>query len=354
MAISTVLPVTGGGIAAAGAATPSAVHTVDVGGIVAGAVQSPDGSKLYVTADGKLKTVDLATYTVTAQVALANSNSDYRQTVISPDGTRVYAVSGQVMNVVDTTSNTLVAQVPLPAQNQPANWPGGRTHTVLISADGATVYVAQDGYTGYGVPPVPPPGAFAETPGRVLAFATAQNAFVGQVAFNGAYLHTIALRPGTRDLYAASASGLMHLDASTPTPTVVGRVTGLSTAVSTEAFSPDGTKLYVQDSQHGNQVTPVNPATDAAQTPVTLALGIATLSVGPDGTQLRGLHYDSSTGSATVASFDATTGANLPALAVPSTLRATFDATFSPDDSTVYAIGTMPSSYDCAVQIIQR
>jgi hypothetical protein len=274
--------------------------------------------------------------------------------VISPDGSRVYVVSDQVLNVVDTASNTLVAAVQLPAQSRPTGWPGGGTHTVVISADGSMVYLVQNGYTGYGIPPVPPPGAFAETPGRVLAFSTAQNAFVGQVAFRGASVPTIALRPGTQDAYVATEFGLVHLNVSTPTPTVVGTVTGLSSLVCTEAFSPDGTRLYVQDNQHTTQVTPVNPATDAAQPVVTLPTGIGTLSVSPDGTQVRGLHYDPTTRAYSVTSYDATTGAALPALTVPLTMSFTYDATFSPDDSTVYAIGFDQWSRADQVQIITR
>ncbi|MFD4396740.1 hypothetical protein [Kitasatospora sp. NPDC058478] len=347
--------------AVAGAVAVAGVVTVPVGTLVSGMAVSPAGDKVYVTADGALKTVDTGTDTVTAQIPLANAESDYHQTVISPDGRRVYVVSGLVMNVVDTTTGTLLAAAPLPPQNKPAAWSTGRTHDIALSADGATVYVTQAGATGYNVPPIPPPGVPAETPGRVLTFSTAQNAFTGEVALPGSYAQSIALRPGGRDAYVAAGSGLVHLDTSGApgaAPTVVGSVSNLRQAIRQAAFTPDGTHLFAVADSAANQVFPVDPATDAAQAPVTLApvasAGLTGVSVSPDGTRLRTVRYDRDPRAVALVAFDTATYAPVPTETVPFTLDSVSDTAVSADSSTVYAFGWRNATRDTALQIVTR
>ena len=117
--------------------------SVNTGGqAVRSVVFSADGTKAYVGANGLVREVDVATGTTLRTAALLSTPSDL---VVSPDGTTLYAAGGEVgtgVMFVDLATFTVTANVML---NN-----GQRDQTpklAALSPDGRSLYVAAD-YSG--------------------------------------------------------------------------------------------------------------------------------------------------------------------------------------------------------------
>ncbi|MFD7900911.1 hypothetical protein ACFV4G_01565 [Kitasatospora sp. NPDC059747] len=356
LATTVALLAGGAGTALADGTATTPVTAVPVGTVVTGVVVSPDGSRAYVTADGKLKVVDTAAGTVTAEIPLGGLDYTSDKSAISPDGTRVYAVSGLVLYVVDTTTNTVVATVPLPPEIRPDTWKDGGAYQVAIGTDGGTVLVAQDGPSGYLRPGQPP----TRTPGRVLTFATAQGAFTGEVPMPDGYVRRIAVRPGGTDAYVSSGTSLVHLDLSAGTPTAVGTVANLPAQVIYATYTKDGTHLIVTDSDPGDPrlAHPVDTDSDTATAPVTLTPDFSTggaPSTTPAGGLLRRAAYDQTTKRLSLVAFDSTADyAAVPGETLPTDADFSYGMTVSSDNHTVYLLAHRPGVQGVFLEILPR
>jgi len=94
---------------------------------------SPDGSTLYVAANGNVSVVDTATDRVTGTVALG-LGSEIGELATSPDGSRLYVGDDTGVLVVDTGTDTVAATIDLG---------GFRDGSLALSPDGTELYATE-------------------------------------------------------------------------------------------------------------------------------------------------------------------------------------------------------------------
>lgn len=127
----------------AGAGSSSLLHTINVGTGLAVPVVSPDGKKIYATADAasKVVVIDLENQSVATEIPVSSVPWG---AAITPDGAKVYVGSRgleSVISVIETASNTVKKKIQL--STPPAfqsTWPWG----VAINPSGTKVYVANN------------------------------------------------------------------------------------------------------------------------------------------------------------------------------------------------------------------
>ncbi|MBV6695755.1 hypothetical protein [Kitasatospora aureofaciens] len=339
IAAAAVLALTGTGAeAAAPVSGTEAVITVGARGALP--VVSPDGTKAYVVATEadntlKVKVVDTQSGAITGQLTLGTTAFSVYP-ALSADGSRLYVVNGPQLTVVNTAALTAVATVALPDQPRQAGWYPGTPSGVAVSPDGAKVYVVQNGPTAYR----------QYGPGRVLAFATAQQAFTASVQVPGSFTGTAAVRPNGQDVYVGSSSGVSHLNTAGAAPTLVGTIAGTDLDYR-PVLTPDGTRLIaVADGSKGGQADLIDPATDTVTKHVALTSGYTSLTnpqISVDGTRLYVTNDNYDSGSS-VFSFDSTTGAAYPAETVSPDEDQLNGLAVGPDGHTLYIGGTIGSS----------
>ncbi|MFF3003269.1 hypothetical protein ACFVTF_10715 [Kitasatospora sp. NPDC057940] len=275
----------GTGIATAQPATVAAPQVVPVGYAYPTTAVTPDGTKAYVgvTDDARgtpaVKVVDTRTGGITARLTLSTAaNSFVGALAMSPDGTRLYAAVGaQRLVTVDTGSDTVAADVPLPVQPHPDGYVDGSASSLVVSPDGAGVYLAQNG----------PRQRWGALPSRVLAYSTAAGAFTASVDVTSFGVGSIVLRPNGQDLYVTTADGLVHLAATPTSLTTVRTFTAGHGASGSAVLSPDGGTLYGLGGYQSDYL--VDTATDTVTENFHFAPGSTGLAypvVSPDGRRL--------------------------------------------------------------------
>ena len=97
---------------------------------------SPDGKKLYVTAEigGTLSVIDAKTHVLLKTIPIARGEGKPVGVAISSDGQRVYVAGGWsgTLSVIDGAKDVIVAEIPV----------GKRPWGVAISKDGERAYTA--------------------------------------------------------------------------------------------------------------------------------------------------------------------------------------------------------------------
>ncbi|MEU3751316.1 YncE family protein [Streptomyces olivoreticuli] len=272
---------------AAPASDAPEVDTVAVGGTPGAVAVSPDGGQVFVTVDDRdeqggpvtlVKVVDAGTGDIDATVPLPRSGtSGAGRVTFSPDGTLAYALSGQSVTVIDTDTDTVLRSFTVPDQPRPSGRSPGPLKSVAVSPDGASLYVGQDGPTG---------GNPWEGRGRLLVFASATGTLTGSTALTGPRVADVLVRPDGKDGYVSTeAGGLLHLDLTTASPTVLRRIyqPGGEGGANGAALTADGGKLYylvtrynwvrevstADDGPHGTlSSTPVVPMYTDARSPM--------------------------------------------------------------------------------------
>lgn len=331
-----------GTASAAGAPLAGAEATIAVGARNATPLVSPDGATAYVVvteADNTsaVKAVNTQTGAVTGRLALGALQWGAHP-VLSADGTRLYVLDGQRLSVVDTAGLTLRATLTLPDQPRPAGWAAGSTSGLALSPDGATLYVSQSGPTAYR----------QNGQSRILAFATAQQAFTTSVQIPAPYVGAPAARPGTGDVYVGSSQGVVHVSAAATAPVVAGTVQGSAANLDYNlAFAPDGKRLFgLSDLGSGNSAV-IDPATDTVTRtfhPATGSDALGSPQVSADGTRLFVTDSNSGTSTASVLALDTATGAPVPADGVGADALDEDSLTglaLGPDGHTFYVGGTV-------------
>ncbi|MFI6154426.1 YncE family protein [Kitasatospora sp. NPDC051170] len=328
------------GTASAGAPLSGAEATIAVGARNAAPVVSPDGAKAYVavTEAGNISTVkavDTQTGAVTGRLVLGTLQWGTHP-ALSADGSRLYVLDGQRLSVVDTATLTLRATLTLPDQPRPAGWAAGSTSGLAFSPDGATLYVSQSGPTAYR----------QNGQSRIVAFATAQQAFTTSVQIPAPYVGAPAARPGTGDVYVGSSQGVVHVAQAATAPVVAGTVQGSASNLDYSlAFTPDGKRLFgLADLGSGNS-TVIDPATDTV-TRTFHAAGsgdsLANPQVSADGTRLYVADTNYGTSSTSVLALDTATGAQVAADGARDLDEESLTGlALGPDGNTFYVGGTV-------------
>ncbi|MGW7585190.1 hypothetical protein ACWGKU_28930 [Kitasatospora sp. NPDC054768] len=294
-------------------------RTVELDSSPASVAVGPDGRKAYVAVKdsingAKVKVVDTQSGAITAVVTLSTGfGAGPGPLAVSPDGSRVYVLFSTArkaplssLGAIDTATDTVVSSTEAPDQPRPDGTLPGALTSLAVSADGARVYVGQDGPARYHRP--------AEPSARVLSFSPQQQGFTAAVPVPGRYLGSIVTPPTGDAAYAATDENLVRLDTGTGTPTVAGAIAAPIGSVPSLALSPDGTRLYGV----GNDGTgyAVDLATDALSTlDISPGQWLQNPSVGADGTRLYMVQQDltSTDGKASVLALDTATDTLVPA-----------------------------------------
>lgn len=207
---------------------------VTLGLLPLGAALSPDGSRLLVSNNGQgvqsLQVVDARSGAIGQTIAYASPEALYSGVAWSPDGTRAYASAGGNNKIRTYTVSggvlTEGASLPLPTRNpdgEPINmFPAG----LAVSADGATLYVADQMADAMSVIDV--------------ASGTVKTTAVGHRPY------AVTLAPDGTRAYVTNqgANTVSVVDVHGESPEVTATV-GVGTHPARAALSPDGARLYV-------------------------------------------------------------------------------------------------------------
>jgi YVTN family beta-propeller protein len=302
-------------IASAAAAPSPIVTSIGVGGRPEQLAVSPDGSTLYVSDSdsASVDVVNLSTDAVTDTIPLGKNVTPY-DIAVSPDGSRVYVESNPgSLTVINTANDSIVASLPI----------GTFDGVLALSPDGSKVYVA----------------AFANSPDPrgIDVVDTATNTISANIPVGGEIL-TMAVTPDGSKLFASVVgSDTSSLGSSldvidTATDSISTSIT-MTNVVWSLAVSPSGSQLYLTTGQasHAQQLDAVDTTSDAVNWTVTVSEfavqnGIA---VSPDGSTVY--VDDSQRGKLTV--VDAST--HTIEASVP-TAGSSLGLALSPDGSTRY------------------
>jgi len=258
---------------------------------------------------------------------------------VSPDGRKVYVTniySGTV-SVIDTRTNTAVATFPA------GRYPLG----VAVSPDGARLYVANDNSAASTITVIN-----AETGATIAAIPTGNG--------NGNSTAGVTVSPDGKKVYA------VNLSTGEDTVSVINAATNAVVAtISTPgkwnayqaAFSPDGTKAYLSQTQISSTAAPVLTVIDVATSTVvdTIVLGNpggtlvdATdgVVVSPDGKRVYVVNDLLASGQSFIYSqvsvIDTATDAIVAA--IPINANASAGISITPDGTKLYVINTFANS----------
>jgi YVTN family beta-propeller protein len=242
--------------------------TIAVGTGPDAVVPTPDGSKAYVAnfTANTVSVIATASNTVAATIPVGTAPFGL---AISPDGARVYVANSGAgsVSVISTATNTVTNTVPVGLGSIPFG--------VTISPDGSKIYVADSGSGALSVI-----DAATVTAGSPIA--------LGKPTQTGPYAVALSLDGGTA--YVTN-----NLGASV---SVVGIADGTILATvpvgpnPTElALSPDGTKLYVANSNAlanppSGTVSVISTATNKVTATIPVGLSPDGVAVTPDGSQI--------------------------------------------------------------------
>lgn len=244
--------------------TNTAGTPIAVGNMPEGIAITPNGSTAYVTnyADGTVTPINTATNTAGPPIAVGTHPYGI---AITPNGTTAYVTN--ITNVgtvtpIDIATNTV--GTPIPAGAGPAG--------IAITPNGTTAYVVDS--AGAAVTPINTSTNTAGTP--IEGFGNVYN---------------IAITPNGATAYVANRdqSTVTALNTSTNT---IGNTIPVGWVPGGVAVAPNGSTAYVTTSLHvvtpqditNASLTPINTATDATGTPITLAADSPTdIAITPDG-----------------------------------------------------------------------
>ncbi|MFJ4474189.1 YncE family protein [Streptomyces xanthochromogenes] len=208
---------------------------------------SADGARAYVASIDEVGTsldvVNTRTGRITAHVATSNGRWA-GPLLFGAGGKQIYLLTDGTLNVFDTATNTLRASFPVPDQPRPEGSNPGSLSRAAISPDGASIYLSQTG---------PDNGAQSTGPSRLLVFSTVRQAFTTTVPLPGESPRAVVARPNGKDIYVSGDVGLIHLDVSTGTPTLL-RTLSDTGFVDELALTPDGRRLYALSKPDGQAV----------------------------------------------------------------------------------------------------
>ena len=195
--------------------------------------------------------------------------------------------------------------------------------TVLgTTFDGTVAYPAKQASTG--------PFAYMTSDAGVTVVDTSTHAVVGSPITVGSAPDYVAITPNGADAFVSNNSSGSVSEIATSTNQVVATIT-LANARGM-AMAPNGSTVYVSGGADDNQLYPIDTATDAVGSPVTVGGGAAAVALTPDGThafvvnQLDG----------TVTDVDL---ANSTTVTVPTGLSLPGEDEMAPDGDTVYVDG---------------
>jgi DNA-binding beta-propeller fold protein YncE len=305
------------------AGTP--IPVTEQGPISAGSIAiTPNGATAYVTdpSDNIVTPIDLATNTAETPITIRNPGS----IAITPNGATAYVVSPNSVTPIDTATNTAGAPIPVNAQG------------IAITPNGATAYVT-DPYDSVVTPinlatniPETPitgidldyPAAIAITPNGTTALVSSGGATTSVTPINLATKtpgtpitvdgvlgpnipSAIAITPNGTTAYVTQGSGLFldgqgdvtPINLATDTAGTPIMLTGSpSNLPGSIAITPDGSTAYVSIygcmpppppstsncsvTDSADIVTPINTATNTAETPIAAGAGPNGVAITPD------------------------------------------------------------------------
>jgi DNA-binding beta-propeller fold protein YncE len=248
------------------AATLAQTRTLATGSGGDGIALSPDGTKMFVTVDGKreLQAIATATGTIlaTVPVPISVSGEPPLELAISPDGSHVYVFAPQdrpnaLLLAIDTTTYGVTATA------SPASL--GSLGPLLVSPDGTQIYYE----VGY-----------ADEYIQVVDAATL--APVKQIPVNG-YPSDLAVTPSGLILMTDSSNQLLVIDPQSSTVNVFPLPANEATP-GIVISSPDSTTAYI--SIAAQSILAVNIATGAAVFDAPIGYTPTNFAISPDGTVL--------------------------------------------------------------------
>jgi YVTN family beta-propeller protein len=227
------------------------VATVTVGSTPTALGVTPDGKSVYVANSGwsAVWVIGTDTNTITATIATGNTPNSI---AVAPDGAFVWVTHylDNSISVIDNATHTVATTVALP----------GRPQNIVISADGKRAYVSNGNAVSVidtatravlnTIPFASQAGGIAVTPDGRFVYVTSGNFFVGYAisVIDTASNAVVATIPDT--------------EGGNPAPL---------------SMSPDGSRLYVSNSNYSNSASSVSVFSTATNTPIaTILTGIAT------------------------------------------------------------------------------
>jgi YVTN family beta-propeller protein len=256
---------------------------------------TPDGSRAYATAAGKVFVIDTASNSAVATIALPHHPAGI---AISADGSRVYVADffSEALWVLDPASNQVAATIDIGPAKSAATMPA-----VVVTRDGSAAYVTNPGDgtlmvidTGKDFvrtrialhmhpsgAAVTPDGRFVYVSGcaglcssGMIAVVDAHTYVISDSVPTPRPLSHIATNPNGKFAYASSGSELLVVE--TGTNNVVTQIPGeLGSEVNITA---DGAFVYV----HGSRLAVVDAASNAVAATIPLPSGVTSFALRPD------------------------------------------------------------------------
>jgi YVTN family beta-propeller protein len=180
--------------------------------------------------------------------------------VITPDGRTAYVSDPPEHKVTPITLATreIGSAIPAGVGSGCCFTPG---FGIAMTPDGSTVYVTNN-----------------SAPGIVTAIDVATNTANGQIAV-GDFPHEIAVTPNGETAYVVTEAGVTPITLSTGT---VGSLIPIAGPRGI-AIAPDGKTAYVADYAESGTVTPIDVATNTAETPIPAGPDPDEIAIAPDG-----------------------------------------------------------------------
>jgi YVTN family beta-propeller protein len=258
---------------------------------------TPDGSRAYATAAGKVFVIDTASNSTVGTIVLPHPPAAI---AITADGSRAYVADFFLTAVwaIDTATNRVTATIDIGPAKAAATGP---MPAVVVTRDGSVAYVTNprddtllvidtaksfvrtrialhmhpsgaaltpDGSSVYVA------GCTALCSGGVITVVDTQLYVISDSVPTPRPLSDIAVNPSGKFAYASSASALLVVD--TRTNNVVTQIPGeLGSKVTTSA---DGAFVYA----HGSRLTVVAAASNAVATTIPLPSGVTRFALRPD------------------------------------------------------------------------